>query len=121
MEDSIFAKFARGELKPDTVRYEDDEMLAFDDIKPAAPTHVLIIPKISIPSIAHLRSEDTDLVGRMVYRAKLLAEELGVAENGYRLTINVGTWGGQAVPYLHIHLLGGAPLNQDIERFTHGV
>ena len=120
MEDSIFAKFARGELKPDKVRYEDDEMLAFDDIHPHAPVHILILPKKPIASVAHLEEEDIGLVGKMMYRAKLLAEELGIAEGGYRLTINVGKWGGQAVPYLHIHLLGGAKLSDDLSQFAHG-
>lgn len=120
MEDSIFYKFAKGELRPDKVRYEDEEMLAFDDIHPHAPTHILILPKQPIQGIAQMQAEDAGLIGRMIYRAKLLAEELGLAERGYRLTINVGQWGGQAVPYLHIHLLGGAPLNEDIEHFSHG-
>lgn len=117
---SIFYKFAQGELKPDKVRYEDDEMLAFDDIYPHAPTHILIIPKKPIESITSLKEEDSALVGRMIYRAKLLAEELGLADGGYRITINVGQWGGQAVPYLHLHLLGGTPLSEDLSKFTHG-
>jgi len=121
MEDNIFAKFARGETRPvTTVRYEDDEILAFDDLHPHAPTHILILPKKPIQSVADITEEDEQIVGKMVYRAKLLAEELGIAKDGYRLTINVGKWGGQAVPYLHIHLLGGAPLNEDIEHFSHG-
>lgn len=118
MEDCIFAKFARGEIRPDKIRYEDDEMLAFDDIHPKAPMHVLILPKKPIRGVAQMEAGDTELIGKMVYRAKLLAEELGIAENGYRLTINVGKWGGQEVPYLHIHLLGGAPLNPDVEHFS---
>ena len=120
MENSIFAKFARGEMKPETVRYEDDELLAFDDHTPSAPVHILIIPKKPIPSVADLEEEDSDLIGRMLYRAKLLADELGIAQEGYRITINVGKWGGQAVPYLHLHLLGGAPLSEDLAKFTHG-
>lgn len=120
MEDSIFAKFASGEIRPDKVRYEDEEVLAFDDIHPHAPTHILILPKKPIQSIAQMEAGDELLVGKMVYRAKLLAEELGLADKGYRLTINVGKWGGQAVPYLHIHLLGDQPLNENIEHFSHG-
>lgn len=120
MEDNIFYKFVKGEIRPDKVRYEDDEMLAFDDIHPHAPTHILILPKKPIRSVAGMEPGDELLVGKMIYRAKLLADELGIAENGYRLTINVGKWGGQAVPYLHIHLLGGTPLNDDIEHFSHG-
>jgi histidine triad (HIT) family protein len=120
MEDSIFAKFASGEIRPEKIRYEDNEMLAFDDIHPHAPTHILILPKKPIQSIAQMEAGDVELVGKMVYRAKLLAEEMGIDQLGYRLTINVGKWGGQAVPYLHIHLLGGQPLNDDIEHFSHG-
>ncbi|MFA5009946.1 MAG: histidine triad nucleotide-binding protein [Patescibacteria group bacterium] len=120
MEDNIFYKFAKGEIRPNMVRYEDSEILAFDDINPSAPTHILILPKKPIQSVAHMEVGDAELIGRMVYRAKLLAEEAGIAENGYRLTINVGKWGGQAMPYLHIHLLGGQPLNEDIEHFSHG-
>lgn len=120
MESSIFAKFARGELKPDMVRYEDDELLAFDDHTPSAPVHILIIPKKPIPSVTDLKEEDSGLVGKMLYRAKLLADELGISDKGYRITINVGPWGGQAVPYLHLHLLGGAPLSEDLAKFTHG-
>lgn len=120
IEESIFSRFASGEIRPEKVRYEDGEMLAFDDIHPHAPTHVLILPKRPIQGIAQMEVGDAELVGKMIYRAKLLAEELGIAENGYRLTINVGKWGGQAVPYLHIHLLGGQPLNDDVEHFSHG-
>ena len=120
IEESIFSRFASGEIRPDKIRYEDDDMLAFDDISPKAPTHILILPKKPIQSIAELEAGDTELIGKMIYRAKVLAEEMGIAESGYRLTINVGKWGGQAVPYLHIHLLGGQPLNEDIEHFSHG-
>ncbi len=109
MEDSIFAKFARGELKPDTVRFEDNEMLAFDDINPSAPVHILIIPKEPIKSIAEMTEAQTGIVGRMLYRAKLLAEGLGIAESGYRISFNVGEGGGQIVPYLHLHLMGPTP------------
>lgn len=115
MEDCIFAKFARGELRPEKIRYEDDEMLAFDDIHPAAPVHVLIIPKRPIESVADMTEEDIERVGRLVYRAKLLAEELGVAHPGYRVSFNVREGGGQAVPYLHLHLMGGPHPWQDLQ------
>lgn len=120
MEDSIFAKFARGELKPDTVRYEDDELLAFNDIHPKAPTHILIVPKTPIQSIAQLEEKHQLLAGKMLLLAKRLAEQAGIAEKGYRVTFNVGSWGGQEVPYLHLHLLGGAPLNDNPAEFSHG-
>ena len=103
MEDSIFYKFAKGEFKPDQVRFEDAEMLAFDDIAPSSLVHILIIPKKPIQSIADMTAGDIELVGKMLYRAKLLAEELGVADSGYQLVINVREGGGQVVPYLHLH------------------
>lgn len=107
MEKTIFHRFASGELKPDRVRYEDDEILAFDDIRPKAPVHVLIIPKQEIISIADLKPGEEQIVGRIIYRAKLLAEELGIAEKGYWLGFNVREGGGQEVAYLHLHLVGG--------------
>lgn len=107
MEKTIFHKFASGELKPTVVRYEDDEMLAFDDIHPKAPVHILIIPKKEIVSIADMEMGDEQIVGRMLWRAKLLAEELGIAEQGYWLGFNVREGGGQEIAYLHLHLVGG--------------
>ena len=85
-----------------------EKMLAFDDINPAAPVHILIIPKEPIASVAELTEAQAGIVSRMVYRAKLLAEELGIAESGYRVSFNVGKDGGQIVPYLHLHLMGGS-------------
>lgn len=107
MEETIFHKFARGEAKPDKVRYEDSEILAFDDNKPSSPVHVLIIPKKEIASIADMEEGDIEIVGKLLYRAKLLAEELGIDQPGYRLSFNVREGGGQIVPYLHLHLMGG--------------
>lgn len=112
MEDSIFAKFARGEEKPGLVRFEDDEILAFDNIAPQAPVHVLIIPKKPIESIADMEEGDASVVGRMLWRAKLLAEEMGIDRPGYRVSFNVREGGGQTIPYLHLHLLGGVKLGE---------
>ena len=106
----VFCKVVRREI-PASVRFEDDEIIAFDDINPAAPIHVLIIPKVHIPSLRAVGVDEQMLLGKLVYRAKLLAEELNIAETGYRISINVGKWGGQIVPHLHLHLLGGAPLS----------
>jgi len=108
--DCVFCKIAKHDL-PASVRFEDDEMIAFDDINPAAPIHVLIIPKIHIPSLTAVGENDQLLLGKLLYRAKLLAEELNIADPGYRVSINVGKWGGQIVSHLHLHLLGGAPLS----------
>lgn len=112
--DCVFCKIARHEI-PAGVRFEDDEIIAFDDINPAAPIHVLVIPKIHIPSLAVVEEKDQPLLGKLVYRAKLLAEELNIAEPGYRVSINVGKWGGQIVSHLHLHILGGAPLSTHLE------
>lgn len=107
MEQTIFQRFATGEMKPTVVRYEDDEMLAFDNIRPISPVHILIIPKKEIVSIADMSEADIEIVGRMLFRAKILAEELGVAESGYKVNFNVREGGGQSIPYLHLHLMGG--------------
>ena len=114
MEDSIFYKFAKGEVKPEKVRYEDDEILAFDDVNPSAPVHVLIIPKKPIQSIADMTEEDIETVGKMLYRAKLIAEELRIDNPGYRVSFNVRKGGGQIVPYLHLHLIGGSKPWRDL-------
>ncbi len=121
MSDCVFCRLARGEIERTTpVRYEDDEILAFDDRSPAAPTHLLVIPKKHIGSWTDLREEDQALLGRICYRIKLLADELGLASQGFRVTVNAGKWGGQIVPHLHFHLLGGAPLAGHLVESSHG-
>lgn len=107
VEETIFHKFAKGEIKPGNIRYEDEELLAFDSNSPIAPVHVLIIPKKEIISVADMEVGDELVVGKMLYRAKLLAEELGIAESGYKVGFNVRAGGGQTVHYLHLHLMGG--------------
>jgi histidine triad (HIT) family protein len=107
MDQTIFHKFASGEIRPDKVLYEDDELLAFDNIKPVSPVHVLIIPKKEIVSIADMTEGDQEIVGKMLYRAKLLAEELGIDHPGYKVAFNVREGGGQTIAYLHLHLMGG--------------
>ncbi len=106
----VFCKIAGGEI-PSTPLYRDDEVMVIADIQPKAPVHLLIIPiSHQPPSIADLEPGDEGLVGRMVWRAKVMAEERGIAENGYRLVFNIRTHGGQEVDHLHLHLLGGQPL-----------
>lgn len=105
MNDCLFCKFISGEIKPDIV-YEDEHVLAFRDIAPQAPTHILIIPKKHITSIAELQQEDTQLVGYLFEVAKKIAQTEQL-KNGYRLVINVGEEGGQTVPHIHLHLMGG--------------
>jgi len=108
--DCIFCKIIAGEIPSDIV-YQDEEVIAFRDIKPLAPTHLLIIPKKHIPSLTHLSEAELPLIGHMVNVANQLAEKEGIAEKGYRLAINCGEQGGQLVPHLHMHLLGGRKLS----------
>jgi histidine triad (HIT) family protein len=108
--DCIFCQIASGKIPGDIV-YQDKEILAFRDINPKAPVHILIIPKKHIASLDQLSQSDTALVGRMVAVASRLAKDEGVAEKGYRLAINCGKEGGQLVPHLHLHLLGGRQLS----------
>lgn len=108
--DCIFCRIARKEI-PATVIFEDDEFMVFPDIKPKAPVHLLIIPKEHVlRSVAEMDETQTGLLGRMLYRAKILAEEQGIADDGYRLVFNVRHHGGQEVDHVHLHLLGGQPL-----------
>ncbi|WJW76321.1 histidine triad nucleotide-binding protein [Thiohalobacter sp. IOR34] len=109
MSDCLFCKMASGEIQPDVV-YEDDEILAFRDINPQAPVHVLIIPKTHIATLNDLQPEQAPLVGRLFLAAKQIAAEEGIAERGYRTVFNCNAEAGQAVFHLHMHLLGGRPL-----------
>jgi histidine triad (HIT) family protein len=104
--DCLFCKIVRGEL-PSKVVADDDQILAFHDIAPRSPTHVLIIPKVHIPSAADLTEEDGPLLGRMFAAGARIAREQGIADAGYRIVSNVGRWGGQTVDHLHLHLMGG--------------
>ncbi|WP_026038515.1 histidine triad nucleotide-binding protein [Clostridium arbusti] len=110
MEDCIFCKIVKGEIPCDKV-YEDEKVLSFKDISPEAPVHVLIIPKKHITSINGLKKEDEELIGYIYNIGAKIAKELGVAEDGYRIVSNCGEDGGQTVPHIHFHLLGGRKLN----------
>lgn len=105
MSECVFCKIVRGEIPARTV-YEDDEFLAFHDIRPAAPVHLLIIPKIHIAMLSDVGDEHAPLLGRMLRLAPRLALEHGAA-NGFKTLINTGHDGGQEVPHLHMHVLGG--------------
>ena len=107
--DCVFCKILAGEI-PSDILYQDEEVIAFRDINPIAPTHLLIVSKKHIPSLLHLTDAEAPLIGHMVKVANQLAREHGVAESGYRLVINCGKEGGQLVPHLHMHLLGGQVL-----------
>lgn len=104
MSDCLFCKIAEGEI-PSNKAYEDDKILAFHDLDPQAPVHVLIIPKKHIASLDELKEEDKDLVGYIMLKIKDIAAELGI-ENGYRVVINCGEDGQQTVQHLHVHILG---------------
>jgi histidine triad (HIT) family protein len=106
MADELFLKIIRREIPADIV-YETDEVIAFRDINPQAPTHILIIPKLLIPTINDIKVDQDALVGKLVLAAQYLAKEEGLAEEGYRLVMNCNQAGGQAVYHIHLHLLGG--------------
>ncbi len=108
-EDTIFAKILRGEIPSEEV-YADDEFYAFRDISPAAPTHVLIIPRKPIERISDATAEDAALLGRMLLTANKIAAQEGVVEKGFRYVINCNADGGQEVFHLHMHILGGRPM-----------
>ena len=108
--DCIFCKIANGEL-PANIVYQDEKIIAFDDIHPKTPVHKLIIPRKHIATMNDLALEDKDLVGDMILVAQKLAKEFKIAENGYRVLINCNQDGGQVVYHLHLHLLGGRRLS----------
>ena len=107
--DCIFCKIVSGEI-PGKILYQDKEVVAFPDIKPITPVHLLIVSRKHIPSLAQMADAETPLVGHMTKVANQLAREQGIAESGYRLTINSGADSGQIVPHLHMHLMGGRAL-----------
>ena len=111
--ETIFSKIIRKEIPADIV-YEDETVLAFRDIHPLAPVHILIIPKQEIMSIASLEDADVPIVGHMFAVARDIARDLNISEKGYKLLIRVGEHGGQEVPHLHLHLIGGARLSENI-------
>jgi histidine triad (HIT) family protein len=106
MSRTLFEKIIAREI-PATIVYEDDLVLAFRDIKPQAPTHVLIIPKKPIPRIAEASPEDHPILGHLLLKAAEVAEKLKLTKGGYRLVFNNGPDAGEAVPHLHCHILGG--------------
>jgi histidine triad (HIT) family protein len=107
--DTIFGKIIRREI-PAQIVFENDLALAFRDINPAAPTHILVIPKRPIVSVAHARVEDSALLGELMLVAAEVARREGLADSGYRIVTNVGSDGGQSVFHLHLHILGGREL-----------
>ncbi len=109
MTDCIFCKIVNGEIKT-TLIYEDDKVLAFNDIDPQAPVHILVIPKEHISSINNINENNHEIVGYIYSIISKLAKEKGIADKGYRIVSNCGQEGGQTVDHLHFHLLGGRNL-----------
>lgn len=110
MTETVFSKILSGEI-PSTPVYADDEFYAFRDIHPAAPVHILLIPRRQIPRITDLSDDDAALLGRMLLVANRIAQQEGLVERGFRYVINCGEWGGQTVLHLHLHILGGRPMS----------
>jgi len=106
MADCLFCKIIKREI-PASIVYEDDRMVAFNDINPQAPTHVLVVPKRHIESLNELVAEDDAIVGKMVRRAAAIAKDRGISAGGYRTVFNTNREAGQTVFHIHLHLLGG--------------
>jgi histidine triad (HIT) family protein len=113
MEDCIFCKIIKGEIPSEKV-YEDDEILAFKDIQPTAPIHILIIPKKHITNLMEVAPEDSKLMGKIVEAMQKVAKQLGVDEKGFRIISNCGPDSGQEVMHLHFHLLAGRKMGPKI-------
>ncbi|MDG1482972.1 MAG: histidine triad nucleotide-binding protein [Myxococcota bacterium] len=107
---TIFAKIIAGEIPAERL-YEDEHVVAFRDINPQAPVHVLVVPRKPLISVAHADAEDAELLGRLLLAAARVARELGLEPGGYRLVTNIGDQGGQSVYHLHVHLLGGRQMS----------
>ena len=112
---TLFEKIIAGDL-PATVVYRDDRVIAFLDIRPAAPVHILIVPHKPIPTADDIADEDESLIGHMVIVARDIARSQGIAKSGYRMIVNCNADGGQEVYHLHLHLLGGRPLGPMVTR-----
>ncbi|HHJ1179220.1 TPA: purine nucleoside phosphoramidase [Proteus mirabilis] len=108
-EEIIFSKIIRGEIPADIV-FQDDTVTAFRDISPQAPTHILIIPNKLIPTVNDVTAQDEQVLGHLFVVAAKIAQQEGIAEEGYRLVMNCNKHGGQEVFHIHMHLLGGKPL-----------
>jgi histidine triad (HIT) family protein len=114
MNDCIFCRIVSKQI-PANVVLEDEDVIAFRDAHPIAPVHILVIPKKHIASIADISEKDTLLMGKLIAIAKKIAEDLKISEYGYKLLFRVGEHGGQEVGHIHLHLLGGARLSEDIK------
>lgn len=107
---TLFERIAAGEIPAKVVR-KDDDVLAIRDINPQAPVHILVVPRKPIPRIGLAGEDDAELLGKLLLAAREIAREEGIEESGYRLVINNGPHAGESVPHLHVHLLGGRPMD----------
>jgi histidine triad (HIT) family protein len=107
---TIFTKIMNREI-PANIVYEDEKCLAFRDINPQAPVHILLIPKIEIPTMNDVTASDQDVLGHLLVIAPQIAKKAGIAEKGYRLVVNTNPHAGQTVSHIHIHIIGGRPMN----------
>ena len=114
-QETIFSKIIRREIPADIV-YQDDQVTAFRDINPKAPTHILVVPNKLIPTVNDVTAEDEQLLGHMFTVVRRIAEQEGIAASGYRLLVNCNSDGGQEVFHLHMHLVGGRPLGPMLKR-----
>jgi histidine triad (HIT) family protein len=112
MSDCIFCKILAGEI-PTPHIYEDEDLVAFPDINPKAPTHLLVVPKKHIPKLADLTEQDAALAGKLLLSIGKIAKKSGIAEQGFRVIVNNGGFAGQDVLHLHFHVLGGKPMGWD--------
>ena len=113
MDDCIFCKIIAGDI-PSDILYHDDEIVAFRDVNPVAPIHILIVPVEHLVTIQDIPDDNTSLTHTMIRTANHLANQEGISENGYRLVINCGEQGGQVVQHLHMHLIGGRQLSSSL-------
>ncbi|MFH1088484.1 MAG: HIT domain-containing protein [Patescibacteria group bacterium] len=115
--DCIFCKVANGgAITP--IRFEDEDIIAVDNTDPEAPIHVVVIVKKHIASLANVQFEDQQLLGKALLICKQVAQEMNIDKNGYRVVTNIGKWGGQGIPHLHFHVLGGVPLSEKVGLFV---
>jgi histidine triad (HIT) family protein len=114
-QETIFSKIIRREI-PANIVYQDDQVTAFRDINPQAPTHILLVPNKLIPTVNDVTAEDEQMLGHLFTVARRIAEQEGIAESGYRLLVNCNRDGGQEVFHLHMHLVGGRPLGPMLKR-----
>ncbi len=110
MSDCLFCKINNGDISAD-ILYQDDDVTVFKDVSPQAPVHFLVIPKKHITTLNDLESDDEALIGKMMIAAKNAAADLGIAESGFRTTMNCNSDGGQSVYHIHLHVLGGRQMN----------